>query len=98
MRNTAVQGSTVTLTCIANGFPAPKYIISRNGTQVIQNGGKYIITNIQLNAEYDRYECHSFNDEGPGPNETLLITVESKYQGLAYTKGQIFSFFFCNTK
>lgn len=76
VRNTAVQGSTVTLTCIANGFPAPKYIISRNGTRVIQNGGKYIITNIQLNAEYDRYECHSFNDEGPGPNETLMITVE----------------------
>ncbi|XP_068687446.1 uncharacterized protein [Montipora foliosa] len=76
VRNTAVQGSTVTLTCIANGFPAPKYIIRRNGTQVIQSGGKYIITNIQLNAEYDTYSCHSFNDEGPGTNETLTITVE----------------------
>ncbi|XP_068687448.1 hemicentin-2-like isoform X1 [Montipora foliosa] len=76
VRNTAVQGSTVTLTCIANGFPAPKYIIRRNGTRVIQSGGKYIITNIKLNAEYDTYSCHSFNDEGPGTNETLTITVE----------------------
>ncbi|XP_068734046.1 fibroblast growth factor receptor 3-like isoform X2 [Montipora capricornis] len=76
VRNTAVQGTTVTLTCSANGFPAPTYVIKRNGTQVTQSGGKHVIMNIQLNAEYDRYACEPTNDEGPGPIKTFQITVE----------------------
>ncbi|XP_068687443.1 protein turtle homolog B-like isoform X1 [Montipora foliosa] len=76
VRNTAVQGTTVTLTCSANGFPAPTYVIKRNGTQVMQSGGKHVIMNIQLNAEHDTYACEPTNDEGPGPIKTFQITVE----------------------
>ena len=73
-----MQGTTVTLSCSANGYPVPSFIIKRNTTEVTQNAGtgKHRINNIQLSAEYDSYSCVPRNSEGNGPEEVLRIRVE----------------------
>ncbi|XP_078379822.1 hemicentin-2-like isoform X2 [Oculina patagonica] len=73
--NSVVQGTTVTLTCSANGYPAPTYTIKRGNTVVNSVEGKHVIPNIQLNAESDTYSCEPQNSEGTGPTEQLQIIV-----------------------
>ncbi|XP_015771103.1 PREDICTED: hemicentin-1-like isoform X6 [Acropora digitifera] len=74
--NSAVIGRDVTLTCSANGFPIPQYIIKRNKTEVIRNApGTFVVRNVQLSAESDTYSCEPFNDQGRGPIKELKITV-----------------------
>jgi len=76
--NTVVEGTTVTLTCSANGYPAPTYTIKRQNTPVVSNGGKFEITNVQLNEEANMYSCETQNAVGSGPREQLQITVIGK--------------------
>ena len=79
--NTAVQGTTVTLTCSANGYPAPTYTIRRGSSTLTGTaGGRYTIPNIQLSEEDNTYSCEPRNDVGTGPTEQLKITVEGKNQ------------------
>ncbi|XP_015760644.1 PREDICTED: hemicentin-1-like isoform X4 [Acropora digitifera] len=74
--NSAVIGRDVTLTCSANGFSIPQYIIKRNKTEVIRNApGTFVVRNVQLSAESDTYSCEPFNDQGSGPIKELKITV-----------------------
>ncbi|KAL9964646.1 hypothetical protein ACROYT_G028320 [Oculina patagonica] len=73
--NSVVQGTTVTLTCSANGYPAPTYTIKRGNTVVNSVEGKHVIPNIQLSAEADTYSCEPQNSEGTGPTEQLQITI-----------------------
>lgn len=73
--NTAVEGTTVTLTCSANGYPAPTYTIKRQNTPVVSNGGKFEILDVQLSEEANTYSCETQNAEGSGPTEQLQITV-----------------------
>ena len=76
--NNVVQGTTVTISCSANGYPVPSYTVKRNDTDVTQNFGvdKHRITNIRLSAEYDSYACVPHNSEGNGPRQVLKITVQ----------------------
>ncbi|KAK2566577.1 Hemicentin-1, partial [Acropora cervicornis] len=74
--NSAVQGGVVTLTCSANGFPIPQYIIKRNKTELtIDDPGTVVVRNVQLSAESDTYSCEPFNDQGRGPIKELKIAV-----------------------
>lgn len=77
--NTVVQGTTVNVTCIANGYPAPTYIIKRGNTVVNNSGGRIVITNIQLSEEDYTYSCEPNNTVGRGPIKELKITVQGKY-------------------
>ena len=80
--NSAVQGRDAILTCSANGFPIPQYVIKRNNTEMISNGpGRFVVRNVQLSAESDTYSCEPFNDQGRGPIKELKITVYGEYQG-----------------
>lgn len=78
--NTVVEDTTVTLTCSANGYPAPTYTIKRQNTPVVSNGGKFEITDVQLSEEENTYSCETQNAEGSGPTEQLKITVLGKNQ------------------
>ena len=79
--NAVVKGTTVTLTCSANGYPAPIYIIKRGATPVVSNGGKFEINNVQLGEEENEYSCETQNAEGSGPPEIKIrITVLGKDQ------------------
>ena len=78
--NTVVQGTTVTLTCSANGYPTPTYTIKRQNTPVVSNGGKFEITDVLLSEESNIYSCETQNAEGSGPTEQLQITVLGKDQ------------------
>ena len=74
-----VQGTTVTLTCSAGGYPAPIYTIRHGPTTVLtQNGGpgRVVINNIQLNAEDQPYSCVPSNKVGDGPTKQISITVQ----------------------
>ncbi|XP_078351543.1 fibroblast growth factor receptor 3-like isoform X2 [Oculina patagonica] len=73
--NSVVQGTTVTLTCSANGYPAPIYTIKRGDSPVNSVEGKHVIPNIQLSDEADTYSCEPQNSEGTGPTKQLQITV-----------------------
>ena len=69
----------MTLTCSANGYPAPTYTIRRGSSTL--NGtadGRYTISNIQLSEEDNTYSCESRNDVGTGPTEQLKIRVQGK--------------------
>ena len=79
-----MQGTTVTLTCSANGYPAPRYTIKRGNTQVVSNGGKFDITNVQLSEEGNTYSCETQNAMGSGPTEQLQIVVLGKDQRLIW--------------
>ena len=75
----------MTLTCSANGFPIPQYVIKRNKSEVIRNGpGTFIVRKVQLSAESDTYSCEPFNYQGKGPIKELKITVYGEYKGFLY--------------
>ncbi|KAJ7392892.1 Immunoglobulin C-2 Type [Desmophyllum pertusum] len=74
--NTVVQGTTGTLLCSANGYPAPTYTIKRGTTVVNSVGGKYDIPNVQLDQEDFTYSCQPSNNVGSGPIEPLKLTVQ----------------------
>ncbi|KAJ7323708.1 Hemicentin 2 [Desmophyllum pertusum] len=74
--NTVVQGTTATLTCSANGYPAPTYTITRGSTTVNSVGGKHTIPNVQLNQEDFTYSCVPNNKVGSGPIDRLTMTVQ----------------------
>ena len=78
--NTVVQGTTVTLTCSADGYPAPGYTIKRQNTTVNSIEGKLEIRNIQLSEEANTYSCETHNAVGSGPTVRLRITVQGKDQ------------------
>ncbi|XP_022808570.1 B-cell receptor CD22-like, partial [Stylophora pistillata] len=78
--NTAMQGRSVTLTCIANGYPPPTYTIKRttsSSTSTLSgtSGGRYTISNVQLSEEDNTYSCEPQNVLGNGPEQPLKITV-----------------------
>ena len=70
----------MTLTCSANGYPAPVYTIKRQGTEIVSNGGKVEITDVMLGEEANTYTCETQNAVGSGPTEQLQITVLGKDQ------------------
>ena len=76
--NTVVQGTKVTLTCSANGYPVPTYTIKQGTTTVNSVGGKYEISNVQLNQEDFTYSCEPSNKVGSGPIEPLKLTVQGE--------------------
>jgi len=73
-----VQGTTVTLTCSANGYPSPKYTIRQGVKKLVQQSstGRHVINNIQLNAEDESYSCVPSNKVGSGPTKELKINVQ----------------------
>ncbi|CAH3167452.1 unnamed protein product [Pocillopora meandrina] len=78
--NNAVQGTSVTLTCTANGYPAPTYTIQRttpSGTTPLAgtSGGRYTIPNVQLTEEDNSYNCVPRNALGDGPSKSLTVKV-----------------------
>ena len=73
--NAVVPGTTVTLTCSADGYPAPTYTIRRGSTEVSNSGGRVDINNIQLNDEDEPYSCVPSNKVGDGPTEQITIIV-----------------------
>jgi len=77
--NAVVEGTTVTLTCSANGIPAPSYTIKRQNTPV-SNGGKFEISDVRLSEESNTYTCETQNAIGSGPTRQLQITVLGKDQ------------------
>ena len=76
--NAVVQGTTVTLTCSANGYPSPKYTIRQGVKKLVQQSstGRHVINNIQLNAEDESYSCVPSNKVGSGPTKELKINVQ----------------------
>ncbi|KAL9964644.1 hypothetical protein ACROYT_G028318 [Oculina patagonica] len=74
--NTVVQATTVNVTCIANGYPAPTYTIKRGNTVVKNSEGRFVITNIQLSEEDYTYSCEPNNTVGRGQIKELKITVQ----------------------
>jgi len=76
--NTVKQGATVNITCIADGYPPPEYIIKRGNQMVNSTGGRFVITNIQLSEEDYTYSCTPNNTVGTGATKTLKITVLGK--------------------
>ncbi|KAJ7348215.1 Neural cell adhesion molecule 1 [Desmophyllum pertusum] len=74
--NTVVQGTKVTLTCSANGYPAPTYTIKRGNGTVNSSEGTFDILNIQHSEEDFIYSCEPRNKVGSGPEEQLKITVQ----------------------
>ena len=75
-----MEGTTVTLTCSANGYPAPVYTIKRQGTEIVSSGGKVEITDVRLGEEANTYTCETQNAVGSGPTVQLQITVLGKDQ------------------
>ena len=73
--NAVVRGTTVTLSCSADGYPAPTYTIRRGSTEVSNRGGRVVILNIQLNAEDQPHSCVPSNKVGNGPTEQIVIIV-----------------------
>jgi len=75
--NSVAQGTTVTLTCSSDGYPAPKYIIRRGKKTLVQHNrtGRHVINNIQLNAEEESCFCVPLNKAGSGPRGELKIAV-----------------------
>ena len=78
--NSVIQGTTATLTCSADGYPAPTYTIRHGSNIVTQQSktGRYVINNIQLNAEKESYVCEPSNKVGDGQNKELMITVQGQ--------------------
>ena len=79
--NTLKQGATVNVTCIADGYPPPTYIIKRGNQVVNSTGGRFVITNIQLSEEDYTYSCTPNNTVGTGAAKTLKITVLGENKG-----------------
>ena len=80
--NAVVQGTTVTLTCSANGYPAPVYTLKRGNTILDQNSATrtYEIRDVQLNTNDGQvYSCEPSNAEGSGPPQSLTLTVHGKF-------------------
>ena len=73
--NTVVQGTSATLTCRANGYPAPRYTIKRGNTEVNSVKGKFVIHSVQIDEESANYSCEPRNSVGSGPAKHLRITV-----------------------
>lgn len=76
--NTLKQGATVNVTCIADGYPPPAYIIKRGNQMLNSTDGRFVITNIQLSEEDYTYSCTPNNTVGTGTAKTLKITVLGK--------------------
>lgn len=76
--NTLKQGATVNVTCIADGYPPPAYIIKRGNQMLNSTDGRFVITNIQLSEEDYTYSCTPNNTLGTGAAKTLKITVLGK--------------------
>ena len=73
-----MQGTSVTLTCSADGYPPPTYTIRRGVRTLEQHSrtGRHVINNIQLNAEDESFVCVPSNEVGSGPTKELKITVQ----------------------
>ena len=76
--NSVKQGATVNVTCIADGYPAPAYIIKRGNQVVNSTDGRFVITNIKLSEEDYTYSCTPNNTVGTGATRPLKITVLGK--------------------
>ena len=74
--NSEVQGTTVTLTCSANGYPSPTFMVHRGSTTVNSAEGKFLIPVVQISEENENYTCEPRNKVGSGPTKELKITVE----------------------
>ena len=66
----------MTITCVADAFPAPNYIIFHNGMKLVVNGVKTIQS---ANLSNDgRYECVANNSIG-NVRATFNLTVNGKF-------------------
>ena len=80
--NAVVQGTSATLTCSANGYPAPVYTLKLGNTILVRTSvtGTYDISNVQLNTHDGQvYSCEPSNTEGNGPTQSLTLTVHGKF-------------------
>ena len=78
--NAVVLGKKVTLTCSANGYPAPTYTITQGGSTLVSQSisGKIVINSVQLSHEDTPYSCEPTNKVGTGPRKDLNIVVQGK--------------------
>ena len=77
--NSVVQGTMVTLTCSANGYPPPTYTLKRGNTTVNSVGGTFLVPVVQISEENENYTCEPRNKAGSGPTKELKITVKGWY-------------------
>ena len=75
--NISPVGKTVTITCVADAFPAPNYVIFHNGMKLtnVVNGVK-IIQSANLGDD-GRYECVANNSFGH-VSASINLTVNGK--------------------
>ncbi|XP_032688489.1 hemicentin-2-like isoform X2 [Odontomachus brunneus] len=75
----AVEGSRVTLTCMANpaGYPEPQYKWwkeGESGSVMIPTGSRYEIDSVHLGSE-GTYKCYALNEIGIGDAASVNLTV-----------------------
>ena len=73
--NAVVLGTQVTLTCSANGYPAPTYLIT-GGNPAVSQGSPVVINSVQLSHEDSPFRCVPTNKVGSGPSKDLTIVVQ----------------------
>ena len=75
--NISPVGKTVTITCVADAFPAPNYIIFHNGMELTDVvGGVKTIQSANLNND-GRYGCLANNSIG-NVSASFNLTVNGK--------------------
>ena len=75
-------GSAISLTCTADGEPAPKITWTKvfaNGSDshVLSTGAQFILPNNRTNDE--TYRCKASNGKGSSVNNTVKVVVNCEY-------------------
>lgn len=73
------MGSKATLTCKADGYPPPQYILKKDGVVLSGNEGTYLFTSVELVDENLKFSCTPYNMMGQGPEIEGKITVLGKF-------------------
>ena len=75
-----IQGTKVTLTCTAEGYPPPRYDIRRNNAVAESDvsPGIHTIGSVQLSDDGVTFDCVARNEKGSGQTQSLVLTVLGK--------------------
>ena len=68
------------MTCTANGYPPPRFTITKEGVNVQTNvqPGIHIIDNVQLGDDGKEFSCTPTNQKGSGPAKEFKLVVIGK--------------------